>query len=389
MSADKLVIETTDQTIEIFNSLNKPSATGTNDSDLKTDLFSLFYLQNPVIKNLEEVPAEQWLNYFIIQGILDHYSFKNIQPLTKDHPADSYWMAEKVINEFKILKENKKTSAFFTNAVTFFNNSINKDYEDLIKEKSTIEIKKQLKALISKVLININGFFKKIEPLLELTRGHDLAPLALFQFDDSRLLQLTEKLQNPKYKEVIKAFNRFNVKEMQDKTSNVKKDESQSEITAHNIFYINDSTQEQKEIYKNWVLKEVREYSKSKSYKTQLTAYLKAGNLVSKADEIDNLSFALNLLEIARWQKRNFNVIISKDILGDKTFIFKNNDEVEIFENDKSFKFPVLYGMVDFVIELLAAPTPPKPKFSLGLSFSSKKKSKVFKKPPTAFIKFT
>jgi hypothetical protein len=267
---------------------------------------------------------------------------------------------------------------------------MNKDYDDLIKEKSVIDIRKQIKVMISKALIALNGFIRKVEPLLEFTRGHDIAPLSLYQFEDSRLLQLTDKLQSPKYKEMIKMFIRSNIKDTHDKTSNIKKEDSHSEMPSHNIFYINDSTQEQKDMYKNWLIKEVKEYNKNRSYKSQLTAYVKAGNLASKSDEIDTLSFAVNILEIARMEKRNFNVIITKDILGDKTFIFKNNDEVEIFENNQSFKFPILDGMVSFVIELLSAPTPPKPKFSLGLSFSNKeKKSKVFKKPPTEFIKFT
>ncbi|MFH1288789.1 MAG: hypothetical protein ABII25_08870, partial [bacterium] len=143
------------------------------------------------------------------------------------------------------------------------------------------------------------------------------------------------------------------------------------------------------------LIREIKDYRKDKLYKTQLTTYIKAGNVMSKPDEIESLSFALNLLEVARLEKRNFNVIISKDTLGDKTFIFKNNGEVEIFENDQSYKFPALYGSVSFVVDLLSGPVPPKPKFSLKLSFgsspspsSSPKKKKIFKKPAT-LIKFS
>ncbi|MEW6088451.1 MAG: hypothetical protein AB1498_09125 [bacterium] len=386
MGQDRLIVSVTSQITDIFNSVNTSPSGDINELNLKTDLFSLFYLQNPVLKPIEEFPTELWINYFFIEGLYDHYSFKNIQSFSKDHSIDSYWITEKIINELKIIKGNKKIERFFVNSYTFLIEYKNADFEDLIKDKYTNDIKKQIKAIVSKIILIINGFLKKIEPVLEAARGHDLAPVYLQNIDDNKLLQLSEKLQNPKYRELIKTYVRSNIKEAQENKVVTKKEEAQEDIFSHNIFYINDATQDRRELYLNWLIREAKEYKKDRSYRTQLTAYVRAGNLISRPDEIETLSFAINLLEVARLEKRNLNVIISKDSLGDKTFIFKNNDEVEIFENNQSYKFPILEGLVIYIVELLSAPTPPKPKFSLG--FSSKKK-KIFKKPPASFIKFS
>ncbi|MFH1288735.1 MAG: hypothetical protein ABII25_08590, partial [bacterium] len=264
MAGNRYMVAATPHTLEIFNNLDKSSTNDIKEISLKTDLFCLFYLENPVLKNLEEVPIELWMSYFLLEGLVEHYSLKNIQSFTKDHPVDSYWIAGKIFSEFKTIKEGKKTQNFFVNSNSFLTNSKNMDFDDLIAGKETRQIKKQIKMILSNILVSLNGFLRKIEPLSMLVRGHDIAPLSFQQIDDSQVLQLAEKLQNPKFKELIKTFAHSNIKDSQEDAANGKKDETQSGILLHNIFYINDKTQDKKDIYKNWLIREIKDYRKDK-----------------------------------------------------------------------------------------------------------------------------
>lgn len=262
MTEDRFIISAPVQALELFNNLNSSTSNDLNEISLKSDLFCLFYLQNPVIKHLEEIPTELWMNYFLLEGLNEHYSFKNIQSYTKDHPEDSYWIADRIFSGFKTFKANKKIEKFIVSSYTFLIESKNMDFDDLIIEKQTREIKKQIRAILSNILVSLNGFLRKIEPILALTRGHDIAPLSFHQIDEPRLLHLAEKLQNPKFREIVKAFNHTNIKDTQEAAMSIKKDEVQPENIFNNIFYINDATQEQKDIYKNWLCKEIKEYRK-------------------------------------------------------------------------------------------------------------------------------
>ena len=54
MVQEKLIVNATEQEICLFNNLDI-SSSDKDGRDLKADAFSLFYLQNPVLKEIEEI----------------------------------------------------------------------------------------------------------------------------------------------------------------------------------------------------------------------------------------------------------------------------------------------------------------------------------------------
>lgn len=353
MDESKLLIVPTSETVGIFNQLSRGTARrapATDDEYLQTDLFCSFYLQNPVLKEIGQVPHELWTNYFLLEGLLGYSVFKNIQSFTKGYADATYWLVQKFIDEYR-----------------------------LVRKKNVLKTKKQVKKTLNKILISVNKYLRELEPLLEITRGHNIAPISLRQVTGEKILQLAQRLQKPKIREIIKIFVHSNIKEPQRTTQD-------EEVQAHNIFYINNPTQREDSRYKNWLCKEISGHKEDKIYETQLTAYVNPGSFVSRTGELESLSFSINLLEIARMQRRNCVMIVTNDKPSEKTYVFKNNGQVEVFENGQCLKFSFLEGMVALVGELLIGQQPKKQRFSLFSSGGAKRK-KIFKKP-AEFIKF-
>lgn len=380
MDENRLLLVSTSEAVDIFNQLSRDTAchaSTIDDKYLQTDLFCLFYLQNPVLKEIEDVSSEFWINYFLLKGLFGHPIFKNIQSFTKDYSDAAYWLTQKFMDEYKLVNETGKMQKFLKDSNKVLSNVQN--INDLKNRKNILKIEKRIKKILSKIILSLNEYLKKLEPLLELAGGHNIAPLSLRHITGEKVLQLAEKLQKPKLKETIKIFIRSSIKEphYQEKTGAGSKP-ALIEPQAHDIFYINDPTQDKSGEYKNWLCNEIKKYEKNKIYRTQLTAYINPGNFMSKNNELESLSFSISLLEVARLERRNCMMMVASGESDWKTFIFKNTGQAGIFKNDQYAEFSFLDGLVALIEELLVGRQLPV----------GDKRKKIFKKP-TEFIKFT